>query len=207
MCGIVIGGNIVPKGRQRKIKGKKSGSWVLKVTVITFVLAAFLSFLSESVMRGFDNIIFPILILLVIIFIGVLFDTIGIAVAAAEEVSFVAMASKKIPGARESVNLVKNADQVSNFCNDVIGDICGILSGAAGGILVARSLIFFTGIESIIQILIISLIASLTVGGKAIGKKIAIKNSRDIVFKVGYIVYFTRKLYKKMIPFKRKNGA
>lgn len=29
------------------------------------------------------------------------------------------------------LNLKKNADKVSSFCNDVIGDICGIISGAA----------------------------------------------------------------------------
>ena len=45
-----------------------------------------------------------------------------------------AMSSKKIKGAKKAVSFKKNADKVSSFCNDVIGDICGIISGSAGEI-------------------------------------------------------------------------
>ena len=75
-----------------------------------------------------------------IILVGILFDIIGTAVAAAEESALNAKAAKKVPGAREGVYLIKNADKVANFCNDVIGDICGTVSGAIGAALVFQVL-------------------------------------------------------------------
>ena len=42
------------------------------------------------------------------------------------------MASRKVKGASVAVKLKKSADKTSSFCCDVIGDICGVISGAAG---------------------------------------------------------------------------
>ena len=61
---------------------------------------------------------------------SIFFDIIGIAATAAEEVPFHSMASKKQDGAKWAIILIRNADRVSSFCNDIIGDICGVLSGA-----------------------------------------------------------------------------
>ena len=92
-----------------------------------------------------------------------------------------AMSSKKIKGAKKAVSFKKNADKVSSFCNDVIGDICGIVSGSAG-VTIATSLseklntsVLYTGL------VITALTAALTIGGKAFFKSIAIKNSNQIV--------------------------
>lgn len=134
-----------------------------------------------------NNIIFPLFIILFIILIGVIFDIIGIAVAAASEVPFISMASKRIRGARQALQLIRNADLVSNFCNDVVGDICGIISGAAGSMLILR--IGTNGLKlDALNILISSLIAALTVGGKAFGKSIAMNKSQEIIWKVGYFL-------------------
>ena len=73
------------------------------------------------------------IILVVIILTGILFDIIGVAVTAADEKPFHSMSSRKLLGAKTSVALIRNASKLSNFCNDVIGDICGIISGAALG--------------------------------------------------------------------------
>ena len=109
---------------------------------------------------------------------------IGTAVLTAEEANFHAKSSKRIRGAKEGVYLIKNASQVSSICNDVIGDICGIVSGSISamiGILLSQKI----NLSPVITVLLISsIISSLTVGGKAIGKQIAIKNSNDIIFKV-----------------------
>src|SRR5690554_1632429 len=82
-------------------------------------------------MEGF-SITTSLVTLIVIIIIGVVFDIIGIAVTAASEVPFLSMASKKKRGAINAVRLIRKADQVSSFCNDVVGDICSIISGSAG---------------------------------------------------------------------------
>ncbi len=137
-----------------------------------------------------QNTFLALLAILFIIFIGVIFDIIGIAVAAAEEVPFLSMASKKIKGANQALILIRNASQVSSFCNDVVGDICGILSGSAGTILVAKLVITGKSLdETFLSIVISSLIAALTVGGKAFGKSFAMENSQKILLYVGRVLY------------------
>ena len=107
---------------------------------------------------------------------------IGVAVTSSNEEPLHAMSSKKIKGAKKAVSFKKNADKVSSFCNDVIGDICGIISGSAG-VAVATSLantynlnIFYT------TLIVTAIIAALTIGGKAFCKKIAINNNHKIVY-------------------------
>ena len=125
-------------------------------------------------------------------FTGIFFDIIGVAVTAASEVPFHSMASKKIPGAKISIKLVRNADKVSNFCNDVIGDVCGIVSGSIGAF-IASKILHDIGYISIFDALIGSLIAALTVAGKALGKNFAIVNSNAIIFNVSKIIYIFKK--------------
>ena len=36
---------------------------------------------------------------------------------------------------------IRNAGRVSSFCNDVIGDICGVISGSAAAVISARVLL------------------------------------------------------------------
>ena len=116
-----------------------------------------------------------------------IFDIIGTSVLTGNESTFHAKSAKKIKGSKEGVYLIKNANRISSICNDVIGDICGIVSGSVSaiiGLLISQKL----NISPIISVLLISsIVSSLTVGGKAIGKKEAIKNSDEIVFKVAKI--------------------
>ena len=104
-------------------------NWILKAFLMTFFIALFFSGISNIIANAF-NIYILILITFVIIFIGILFDMIGTAVLTANESSFHAKSSKKIKGAKESLTLIKNSVRVSSVCNDVIGDICGIISGS-----------------------------------------------------------------------------
>jgi CBS domain containing-hemolysin-like protein len=178
----------------KKKKSRKIKNWIIIITAWTFVLAIALSLLSETlIVRA--NLIISLIILAVIIFIGVFADMLGIAVTACPQVPLVSKASNKIKGAKEAMNLIKNADRVSNFFNDVIGDITGIISGAVGAAIVFRVLVSYPGMEKIfLSVAITGFIASLTVGGKALGKSVAIKNSVTIVLKLGFFVHlFTRK--------------
>lgn len=172
----------------------KKDNWILKVFIMTFIIALFFNTISNITINKFDNIIVLTLLALLFIIIGITFDIIGTAVLTANESTFHAKSSKKIKGAKEGVYLIKNGSRIASICNDVIGDICGIVSGSVSamiGLLLSK----YLNISSVIAILIISsIISSLTVGGKAIGKKYAIKNSDEIIFLVSKTISkFSRK--------------
>lgn len=187
------------KKKKEKEKNKKKNvgkgyniKWVINITIITFILAVFMSSASEALLRN-TSIAMAFIILIIIVFLGIISDLIGIAVAAADEKPFHAMASKKIDGAKFGIKLIKNAGPVSNFCNDVIGDIAGIISGAAGAIILVQISRIYNGINTAYYSFILSgVVAAITVGGKALGKEIALKNSKDIVFKVAKILYWIK---------------
>lgn len=156
--------------------------WVITITIWTFFLAMGISISSEFILTNTQTVI-AFITLIIIILIGVLADIIGIAVTYASEKPFHAMAADKVDGAKYAINLLKNAGLVSNFCNDVIGDICGILSGAAGtSIIINSQALPFSISKPLLTIILSGLIAAFTVGGKAIGKGIAINNSHIIIF-------------------------
>ena len=189
--------NIINNLREKikfKINFLKQYRWIFRVSVLTLVLAIFISIFSEMLLRNVNTFV-AFLVLLIIVFTGVIFDAIGIAVATASEKPFHSMASKKIESAKFSLKLIKNASKVSNFCNDVIGDICGIISGAATTIIVASILISYNDsiTNSMFTIFLSGIVASLTVGGKAVGKEIAMSKSKEIVEIVGSLL---EKLYK-----------
>ncbi|MBQ9758137.1 MAG: hypothetical protein IJW15_07000 [Clostridia bacterium] len=180
--------------RKRKVKfrptkfKKSDKSWVIKTIVITFVLSGFFNILSSGVMQ-MVNIWLAVFILLVIVFIGILFDIIGMAVTTADEAPFHSMAAKRVKYADRAIALIKSKDKVSNFCNDVIGDICGIISGSAAAAVVAYIINISQNLSSVLLSLVITAsVASLTVGGKAVGKTIAIKYSSFIVYNSARII-------------------
>jgi CBS domain containing-hemolysin-like protein len=132
--------------------------------------------------------VFGILIILFFIILGIIFDIIGVAVQSSDETPFHAMASKKIKRARHAKKMLKNASKVSTFCNDVIGDICNIISGSAGIIVATNVAIKFNFDIALTNLIVTSIIASLTIGGKALGKGIAIKNGEEIISIVTKII-------------------
>lgn len=170
-------------------KKQKRDNWLWQAFVITFILAMIFGFISNTVVMKL-NMVFATILLILIIGIGIAFDLIGMAVASATEAPFHAKASKKYKGAKEAIRLVRNAPKVSNICNDVIGDICGVISGSIGALL-SVNISNMLNIDIIIVSLIISAsIASLTVGGKAIGKKYAIKKCTNIIYFAGSIIHY-----------------
>jgi CBS domain containing-hemolysin-like protein len=141
------------------------------------------------------NLFFAFIILIIIILFGILFDVIGVAVTAAEEVPFHSMASRKVKGSKTAIKLIRNADKVSNFCNDVIGDVCGVISGGTGAVIIGK-IIAATNIQNkvILTLAISAIIASITVGGKALGKNFAISESSNIVYFVAWIIESIKKI-------------
>lgn len=192
---------------QRKDSISRS-RWLFKISIITLILTYLLGRVSDIFVRNFNNIGIALFSIVLIIFIGVIFDIIGIAVAAADDTPFLSMASKKVRGASHALVLLRNASQVSSFCNDVVGDICGILSGSAGTILVSRLIVSSNSLDgTIMSIMISSIIATLTVAGKAFGKDFAIENSQKIVLSAGYIlsIFDKKRIGKDNKKTKRKS--
>jgi CBS domain containing-hemolysin-like protein len=162
--------------------------WLITVLLVSFILSIVMSITSEGIIPHV-NVIIGIIIILVFIFIAVIFDMIGVAITAQEETPFHSMASKKIKGSTHSVKLLKNSDKIASICNDVIGDVCGVVSGSAG-VIVANSISDLLNINySIVVLLITALIASITITGKAYGKAIAINNSKEITERVGKVLH------------------
>ncbi|MBO5530399.1 MAG: hypothetical protein J5970_03280 [Bacilli bacterium] len=162
--------------------------WLLTVLLISFVLSIVMSITSEGLIPKV-NVVIGIIIILLFIFIAVIFDMIGVAITAQEETPFHSMASKKIKGSTHSVKLLKNADKIASICNDVVGDVAGVVSGSAG-VLVASTISDYFGInKSLVVLVTTAVIASLTITGKAYGKSIAIKNSKEITKQVGKVLH------------------
>ena len=154
----------------------------------TFFLSFVLSLASEVSFRVVPLTI-SILLVLVVIFIGIMFDMVGIATVTADLKVLHAKASQKVPGAKVAVELVRNSARVSSICNDVVGDICGTLSGALGAAIVIEVLLQNPNINGLILgVSVTSMVASLTVGGKAYAKEIAIKNGTPIIFFIGKLL-------------------
>jgi CBS domain containing-hemolysin-like protein len=163
--------------------------WIVTITFWTFILAIVISIVAQLLFVEVESFIIAVLILLVIIFTGIIFDMIGIAATAADEVPLLAKAAKKVPGAREALYLLRNADRFANFCNDVVGDIAGIISGVLGAFLVLRLVTSgFVQENPFFSIVATGLISAITVGGKAYGKSLAIDYSTDIILTFAYIL-------------------
>ncbi len=182
----------------------KAAKWVITIFFVTIFISGSISLLSDILMEN-STMAVAFLILLVIILVGIIFDIIGMAVATADEKPFHSMAARKVPGAQESIRLLRNAERVSSICNDVVGDICGVVSGSASATIAAQILRNFDFTwPQIISLAMSALAAGLTVGGKAIGKSFAVNSCTTIVHTVGRVVYtlnhfpdFFRKKKKK----------
>ncbi len=169
---------------------KETRVWTLLITVVTFFISIFMSFFSNETI-GNASIVVSFLIVFGIIIISILFDLVGTAATAADEAPFHSMASRKLYGAKQAIRLIRNADKVSNFCNDVVGDICSVISGTAAAFIIYKFMGEGNNAQnSIFGLSITAMVASLTVGGKSLGKSIALHNSNYIIYKVAVITNF-----------------
>ena len=170
--------------------------WFVRIFLITLLLSFCLSVLSELLLEGNQSIVITLLsvgLLVFFIALAVFCDMIGVAMTSADISSITAMASKKIRGAKETLNLLKNADKASSFFCDIIGDACGIICGAIGASIVAVISISGSIEKILIGAAVSALIAAMTVFGKAVGKGIAVANADKIVFRVGKFISIFKK--------------
>lgn len=175
-----------------KKERNKTIRWVVTIFIVTIFISATISFASTNLLEISPTIL-KFTILLVIIFIGIIFDIVGVAVTSADEKPFHSMAARKVSGAQEAITLLRNAERVSSICNDVIGDICGVISGSASAAIAAIVIRDFSGsIQQVVMLGMSALVAGLTVGGKAVGKTYAIRSCTSIVTFAGKVIWFMR---------------
>lgn len=181
--------------------------WFVTIFFVTIVVSGLISFASDALMEA-SGLAVAFLVLFVIILLGIVFDMIGVAVTSAEERPFHSMAAKKIPAAMECISLLRSADRVSSICNDVVGDICGVVSGAAAANISAQ-LVAKTGFSSlsVVSLFLSALVAGLTVGGKALGKTFAMRSSTKVVLMAGKVIYGVRHFPKSLLPKGKKNAG
>ena len=173
-----------------KKERNKTIRWVVTIFLVTIVISGMISLVSEKVMNN-SNVFVAFVILFAIILVGIIFDIIGMAVATADEKPFHSMASRKVPGAQASIQLLRNAERVSSICNDVVGDICGVVSGSASATIAAQILAGGKfGVPQLITLGMSALCAGLTVGGKAIGKTYAVNSATTIVHNCGKLIFW-----------------
>ena len=173
----------------------KSEHWILKVFLFTFFITLIVSGLSNYISNN-SNIIIIIFITIFITLIGILFDMIGTSVLTANEANFHSMASYKVKGSKESIRLIKNKSMIANFCNDVIGDICGIISGSMGAIISINLSNLLKVNLTIVALIITSIISSITIVGKALGKNYATRKSDNIILFVGRTISLFKNIKK-----------
>ncbi len=172
------------KEKEKKNNGKH---WPLRVFLLAVALSAVLSLASTSVLSG-AGLLVALVVLVVFIALGIVFDMIGVAVTAADPRPFHSMAAHKEKGGREAIHLLNAADRVSSVCNDVVGDICGIVSGSTAAVIVTRLQQDLSAANIIISIGVTAIISGLTIGGKALFKKVAIEQSTKVVYRVARIM-------------------
>jgi CBS domain containing-hemolysin-like protein len=194
-----------------KIMLKNSIRWSIFIAILTFILASVFSVVSTAMLEGVSWAA-GMAIVLIIVLIGIIFDMMGLASASAQEMPFHAMAAEKVPGAKQAIYIVRNADKFSNFCNDVIGDIAGIISGTATALLVVKLLGSAgdgeTLLTTVVTVVFSGIVSALTVGGKAVGKSFAIHYSTRIVLNIGKLVYLLeRRLGLRLTNGKKKNNG
>ena len=159
-------------------------NWTIKVFFLTFFLALLFSIVTN--LLGNLNNILLIICIFIVVFIGISFDIIGVSVLSCNKKVLHSKASQKLKGAKVAIKIASNGSTVSSFCNDVVGDVCGIISGSLVAILILN--LFKGNNLTIANVIITCIISALTVGGKAIGKTYALKNADDIVYKVGVLL-------------------
>lgn len=179
---------LVQNRRKEKIKKEKVNvKWIVQIALISFTISFGLSFVSEIAIPNL-SVVWGILLTLAFVFIGILFDIVGVAVTGADEKVFHSMNSRQVKGSKVAVLFKKNADKVSSFCCDVIGDICGIVSGASASAVSIGLAATFNWNLLLVSLTVAAVVASLTIGGKACGKSFAINKSDVILYEFAKII-------------------
>ncbi|MDY6826657.1 MAG: hypothetical protein SVV67_05705 [Bacillota bacterium] len=187
-------------------KNRRRTRWIVAITAWTFVLAVIIGVITNYSVNRIPSLTVSFIILLIVVLLGVVFDLVGTAAAAANIAFLNAKAARRVVGARYGVFLVKNAEQVANFCNDVVGDVSGVISGGLSAVIVLKIITYYSynDTEILLSIVVTALVAAITVGGKAWGKVIAIKHSTEVMLLAGSVI---ERLRGPFAWLKRRSGT
>lgn len=171
-------------------KTSVSAFYIVLVSLGSFILAVTFFWISNLLAEKMQSLVLSVIFLMAVILVGIVADILGVSVTAASEAPLHARAARKIAGASEGVFLIRNADRVANLMNDVVGDIAGTVSGALGISLALQVLVRWQEFsQSVLNMLLTAIIAALTVGGKALGKRVALTHAEDVVFATGKFLH------------------
>ncbi|NLT13805.1 MAG: hypothetical protein GXY05_05635 [Clostridiales bacterium] len=184
------------------MKSKTNKRWVVRITLISMCVSMAFTFASSEIL-GSAGYVMAFLVLAVFILLGIVFDIIGVAATAASPAPLHSMAAKKEAGAAEGLRLLRNAEKVSSICNDVVGDISGIVSGTTSSLIVARLMQDLSTENIMLQLSVSAVVTGLMIGGKAVGKTIAMNNSTRIVLDVGKLINLKNKVFKNKVFVKK----
>ena len=177
-------------------KEKKKDHWIPKIFMMSITISAVFSLVSSEVLNGAGYLL-AFLLLGLFILIGIFFDMIGVAVTVADERPFHSMAAHGEKSAASALRMIRSADRVSSVCNDVVGDISGIISGSTAAVIVTKLCTSFSLDVMVLSVVISALVSGCTIGGKAIGKTIAINKSTQVVHAVARVAHLFRFKRKK----------
>ena len=192
-----------PKPKKKPLS--KGTVWAIKITIIVLGTAFFVSFLTE-ITATHAGVVISFLVLIFLVLISIAFDAIGVAATSCDPAPLLSMAARKVAGAKNAVMLVKDAGKVSSICGDVIGDMCGIISGACSAAIIIK-LVADNPNAFWFSMVMTSVIAAVTIGGKAFFKSVAINNSRDIMLFAGRVVGIFYRPKKDRAKEKHKKDA
>lgn len=167
------------KVKQKKVRSTAT-AWALKIMPITFCLSLASSWFSQAV-TTFTDLTASVMLLLFMMLVSVVFDGIGVSVTSCDKVAVKKLLQYDAKRAKIALGLIANAEKVNSVCADVIGDICGVLSGACGAVLAADLVSQTNTGGTWLPTLTSAVVAAATVGGKALMKGIAVKNADKYV--------------------------
>lgn len=177
---------------KKALEKRKNVRWVIRTFLLTLVLSSIFLIITEQVSEK-GNLVLSLVLLVLLIMIGILFDMVGTATASADIEPFVSKAARKDKSAMMAIKILQNAEKVSSFCNDIVGDICGVVSGGCASSIVIILLNNFTLNNFVVSVALSACVSAMTVGGKAIGKTFSMKNSHEIIALVGKVASVFKK--------------
>ena len=172
---------------------KNSTKWAFKVFILSISLSIIFSLVSQSLLPSLSP-FFSIFVIVFFVFVSVIFDMVAVAFTSINKEQLDKFKNEN--GYVMAVKLCERADKVASFGGDVVGDICGILSGAGGVSLVVNMNIQDTNLNLVVTCLVSSLIAGITIFCKAIMKTYALQNCEQIAIVTG--AYLEASFFNRM---------
>lgn len=180
---------------------KNNLRWAFKTLILSIFLSIVFSVVSQSLFPNL-SIFLSLFIIAFFIVISVIFDMISVAVTSIKLEQIEKYSKQK--GYQTAIKLCQNTEKISSFCGDVVGDICGILSGAGGVSLVLNMHLQDESVYFIVTCVVSALIAGLTIFGKAVMKGYSVDKCENVVMKTASIMETSPLALIKGIKFKRK---